>query len=141
MWTCFCREPVAIYHKACVACGRNEQGLPAPAEDIPWRCRLDGHVNKAEHQNCGKVIGEEAGHKIKCWAPKTSALPTGAEFRGRDWICPKCEHDYKKKMVNFARETDCRWCHTSKKELMSAGWDIKHVCQYPEGTVFDSDRK
>ena len=141
MWICFCREPVASYHKACVACGRNEEGGFAPAHEIPWRCSQDGHVNKANHENCGKVIGEEAGQKIKCWAARSTALPTGADFRANDWICPQCERVKEKKMVNFAREHQCRWCQATKEDLAAGGWQIRLVRDWPEGTKFDSDRK
>jgi hypothetical protein len=39
-------------------------GLPASLHQVPWRCSQDGHVNKAHHLNCGKVIADNFGVAI-----------------------------------------------------------------------------
>ncbi len=132
---------MAFYHAACVRCGRNEKGLPAPPSEVPWRCSQDGHVNNAHHLHCGKVVADNFGQGVKCWAEKRlAALRTGGDFRANDWICPECSHDTKKSMTNFAREVECRWCGKNKYDLEKAGWLMEHVRDFPTGTKFDSDR-
>ena len=139
-WKCVCGGKVLAKHLACVDCGRNRQGLPAPPEVVPWRCRFDGWVNCAGREMCSfrgdpnrpVGAGRESCHKER----KEAALVTGHPFRAWDWICDFCEHHHHVLRDNFAKRLECRWCNTKRDYMEALGRRCKMVQDYPANQIY-----
>ena len=137
-WLCVCNHRVLARHAACVACGRGKSGLPANPAFVPWRCSKDGHVNECDAEWCCRPTGgfDEKGKQLRCWAPRSEALPTGVDFEGFDWVCPHCAWKENRLYKNFARRKNCRVCDFDKEYAEAKGEEIKLACSFPAGTKF-----